>query len=483
MIAPALSQAIEASVAEVEEAVFNKEVWFDIDDDIIDEEKLDALLLRDQLREDLDLAGVRPTVAEAVLNGAIFGTGIIKLDVQVVKDDKPTRSPKTLELEAKGPMKVRVVPVSVRPDDFIPDPAGKNIKDMLGCAERVEVPLHAVLEKIEAGLYRKEALAVLGPGRKSRKGAEADHGTAIEATIDLTAGSDKVAITEYHGKVPLKMLNSVKKGDSALDAVLAIDLKDRSDAGDGPLVEAIVTIANGSTLLRAMVNPFTMKDRSIIAFQWEIVPGRFWGRGIAEKGINPQKALDAELRARQDALGFISSPMIGVDSGRIPRGFRMEIKPGKVWLTQGNPAEVIQPIGIGTVQATTFNQTQEMERMVQMGTGAFDTATALNKQSSQSGASGAQTNSAMMGAFVKRSKRTIANVDRQLLQPLVKKSLWRYMQFDPNRYPQDFVINVKTTLGIVAREVEAMQLTQLIGMMPEEFKAVSLTLVQGLVEH
>lgn len=175
--------------------------------------------------------------------------------------------------------------------------------------------------------------------------------------------------------------------------------------------------------------------------------------------------------------------MIGVDTGRIPKGFRMAIKPGKIWLTQGPPDEVIRPIQIGRLDANTFNQTQEMERMVQMGTGAFDTATALNKQSSQSGASGASSNSAMMGAFVKRSKRTIANISRQLIEPLVKQAMWRYMQFDPQRYPQDFKFNVRGTLGIVAREVEAMQLTQLIGMMDEDVPEVKLSLIKGIVEH
>ncbi|NIN67954.1 MAG: hypothetical protein GTO63_25260, partial [Anaerolineae bacterium] len=108
--------------------------------------------------------------------------------------------------------------------------------------------------------------------------------------------------------------------------------------------------------------------RSIIAWQFEKVPGRFWGRGVSEKGYNPQKALDAEIRARIDALGFISSPMLGVDYGRVPRGFKMEIKPGKLFLTQGNPAEVLQPVKIGDINAATFNQAGDMERMVQMGT-------------------------------------------------------------------------------------------------------------------
>jgi hypothetical protein len=88
-----------------------------------------------------------------------------------------------------------------------------------------------------------------------------------------------------------------------------------------------------------------------------------------------------------------------------------------------------------------------------------------------------------MGAFVKRSKRAIHNVDRNCLQPLIRKAMWRYMQFDGERYPSDVKFVVKATMGIVAREVEAMQLTQLMGMMPEGMQGVSMTIVQGIIEN
>lgn len=121
--------------------------------------------------------------------------------------------------------------------------------------------------------------------------------------------------------------------------------------------------------------------------------------------------------------------------------------------------------------------------MVQMGTGAFDTAGALNQQSSQSGASASTSNSMMMGAFAKRSKKTVGNVCRNLIQPAVRKSVWRYMQYDPIRYPQDYDFRVKASMGIVAREVEAMQLTQLLGMLPESIgPQVSAAVAKGIIE-
>lgn len=468
LIAPALANAIEQSVSEVEEGVFSKDAWFDLADDIQDQEKLDSYMARDQLLEDFALAHVPDTVSEAVLCSAIFGTGIIKLNTTVVSVENDRKQ-------------VLVIPENIRPDEFIPDPSAKRIGDMLGSFHKLaKVPLHKVLEGIQSGRYRKDALRWLGPqGTPDHNWVDSHDPEAMVVAGD----ADSVSLHEYHGKVPLRLLQAASTKRTPLDEVIARDLRERPELGDGPLVEAIVTIANESIILRAEVNPFARSDRSIIAFQWEPVPGRFWGRGVAEKGYNPQKALDAEVRSRIDSLGYISAPMVAVDASRVPRGFKMQVKPGKVWLTQGPPSDVFQPIKLGNLEQGSFVHGQEMERMVQMGTGSFDTAGPLGQQSS-SGASAAGSNSMLMGAFVKRSKRAIRNIDNNLLQPLIKKSLWRYNQFAPSRYPQaDYKFVVKATLGIVAREVENAQLTQLLGMMPEGFGNVGLVVIRGIIEN
>ncbi len=478
LIAPALANAIEMTVAEIEEGLFSKETWFDIVDDIEDKKRDDALIARDNLRYDLDKANTKDVFSEAVLNSAIFGTGLIKVNVEVVSEDKPVRNPKTLKLEQGAKERVLVTGESIRPDEFIPDPAGRTIGEMLGCFHEVKKPLNAVLEKIQSGVYLESALATLH-GSPTPKSNEVD-GNDPQAML-LQPVTDEVEILEYHGKVPAEFLAMAQGIDTPLDAMLAKDMNS-SMQGNGPMIEAIVTIANGSTLLRAIPNPFVMKDRSIIAFQFEKVPGRFWGRSVSEKGYNPQKALDAEVRARIDALGYISSPMLGVDYGRIPRGFKMEIKPGKLFLTQGNPDEILRPVKIGEVNPNTFNQAGEMERMVQMGTGAFDTATALTSQGSNSSGPSSSNMSASMGAFVKRSKRSIRNVNDNAISPFIKKAMWRYMQFDPRRYPEDFDFVVKATMGIVAREVEAMQLTQLMAMLPDDVPEIKVAVAKGIID-
>lgn len=117
LIAPALQQAVEMTVAEMEEAVFGKTAWFDITDDIRDENKDDAVMYRDQLLEDFELDGVADAISKCFLMGAIYGTGIAKINV-TKKEEKALVEGK----EVSRP-RVSVTVDCIRPDEFVIDPS------------------------------------------------------------------------------------------------------------------------------------------------------------------------------------------------------------------------------------------------------------------------------------------------------------------------------------------------------------------------
>jgi len=222
-----------------------------------------------------------------------------------------------------------------------------------------------------------------------------------------------------------------------------------------------------------------MQDRPIVAFKWDAVPSKFWGRGICEKGYNSQKALDTELRARIDALALTVHPMMAVDASRMPRGSQFEIRPGKTLLTNGNPAEILQPFKFGAVDNITFTQGAQLQNMVQQATGAVDTAGMQNAMNGEATAAGI---SMSLGAIIKRHKRTLLNFQDNFLIPFVTKAAHRYMQFDPQLYKaQDHKFVASSSLGIIAREYEVTQLVQLLQTMPAESPMYSF-LVQSIVE-
>jgi hypothetical protein len=176
--------------------------------------------------------------------------------------------------------------------------------------------------------------------------------------------------------------------------------------------------------------------------------------------------LDAELRARIDALALTVHPMMAMDATRIPRGAKFEVRPGKTFLTNGNPSEILQPFKFGSLDQVTFAQAGELQKMVQMATGAVDAA---GIPGSINGEAAAGAVSMSLGAIIKRHKRTLINFQETFLIPLIEKTAWRYMQFDPDNYPvQDFKFVASSSLGVIAREYEVTQLVQLMQTMGQD---------------
>ena len=457
IISPALQQAVESNVAELEEATFGRGKFFDIVDDFNDAQKQDILYLRKKLTEDFESCKVRKAVAECLINAAVFGTGVGEVVLEEVKEMAPATEPLMGgDLQAVGVNITDRVVVKLKPvlpQNFLIDPVATSVEDAYGVAIDEFVSKHNVELLQEQGIYRKSFI----------ESAAAD--TDLEPDQDLTIyNDDKVRLTKYYGLVPRELL------EEEVD-----DIED-----DSMYVEAIVVIANGGTLLKAEVNPYMMNDRPVVAFPWDVVPGRFWGRGVCEKGYNSQKALDTELRARIDALSLTIHPMLAIDATRLPRGARPEVRPGKMILTNGDPREVLQPFNFGQVGQITFAQAASLQQMVQQATGAVDSAGIAGQVNGEATAAGI---SMSLGAIIKRHKRTLINFQQSFLLPFVTKAAHRYMQFDPENYPvADYKFIPTSTLGIIAREYEVTQLVQLLQTMKQDSPVYPL-LIQSIIDN
>ena len=454
LISPALQQAVESAVAEVEEATFGRGKWFDIQDDRNDQQKGDVEYLKNQLDEDFKFTKTRRAVAECLINSAVFGTGCAEIVLEEVKEMKPATQPlmdgamQAVGVNISDRFVVKLRPVL--PQNFLIDPVATTIEDAMGVIIDEFVPKHQVQQGIESGIYNDVELE------------DAATDTDLEADKDITAyEDDKVRLTRYYGLVPKHMYTSALN-DSEKDEMSDLETKDskEDDDEDEGYIEVIIVVANGGQLLKIEENPYMMQDRPVVAFPWDVVPSRFWGRGICEKGYNSQKALDAELRARIDALALTVHPMIAMDASRMPRGAKLEVRPGKTILTNGNPAEILQPFKFGQLDQVTFAQAGELQKMVQMATGAVDAA---GIPGSINGEAAAGAVSMSLGAIIKRHKRTLINFQESFLIPMIEKTAWRYMQFDPDNYPvSDYKFIPSSSLGVIAREYEVTQLVQLL---------------------
>ena len=453
IISPATQQAVETRHAEIMEAIFGQGDFFDIEDDLqdVNGQDIDVSMIKAQLMEDFAKDKIRKSIDQIELMAEIYGTGIGEIIVKTEKEYVPATQaiPGVMGQAAIGVREsdrtaVKIVPIN--PKNFLFDPNGTSIEECLGVAVEKYVSLHKVVKGIEDGTYRK---VNVGPMYDTDD---------LEVTQEETQfQNDKVKLITYYGLVPREYLEKLEDGEAEL-----VDLFPEDSEADtySDLVEAIVVIVNDSTLLKAEANPYMMKDRPIICYQDDTIPNRLLGRGTVEKAYNMQKAIDAQMRSHLDSLALTTAPMIGIDATRLPRGAKFEVKPGKAILTNGNPNEILQPFKFGSTDGTNLQTAQAFERMLLQATGTLDSQGMVSNVARDAGGAGM---SAAMGAIIKKYKRTLTNFQEDFLIPFIKKAAFRYMQFDPERYPSVEMNFVPTaTLGIMAREYEQQQFISLL---------------------
>jgi hypothetical protein len=454
IVTPATQQAVETRHAEIMEAIFGQGEFFDIQDDIrdVNGSPLDVAAIKAQLMEDFKVDKIRKSIDQIELLAEIYGTGIGEIVVKTEKVFVPATQaiPGQMGQAAIGVVEqdriaVKIVPVN--PRNFLFDPNGTSIDDCMGVAIEKYVSIHKIVKGQEEGIYRKVKV-----GTDSMD-------TDLEPTQEVTQyEDDKVKLLTYYGLVPREYLEQLENEEDGEVEDLFPEDSIQDEYSD--LVEAIVVIANDGVLLKAEKNPYMMKDRPILAYQDDTVPNRLLGRGTVEKAYNSQKAIDAQVRSHLDSLALTTSPMMAMDATRLPRGAKFEVKPGKAILTNGNPNEILFPFKFGNTDGSNLTTAKEFERMLLMATGTLDSqgmVTAVSRDAGQGGISMAT------ASIIKKYKRTLVNFQEDFMIPFITKAAYRYMQFDPERYPTvDMKFIPTAALGIIAREHEQQQFIALL---------------------
>ena len=445
IVTPATQQAVETRHAEIMEAIFGQGDFFDIEDNIqdVNGNPIDVEIIKAQLTEDFKKDKIRKAIDQIELMAEIYGTGIgeivVKTETEYVPSTRPIPNQQgqaAIGVMERDRISVKIMPVN--PKNFLFDPNGTSIDDCMGVAIEKYVSIHKVVQGIERGIYRKVDIGT------------ASEDTDLEPTQEVSQYQDeKVLLLTYYGLVPREYLENMKENKDIVEL-----FPENSAAEDyTDMVEAIVVIANDGMLLKAEENPYMMKDRPVLSYQDDTVPNRLLGRGTVEKAFNMQKAIDAQTRSHLDSLALSTSPMMAMDATRLPRGMKFEVKPGKAILVNGSPSEILYPFKFGQTDPNNLATAKDFERMLLQATGTLDSNGMISQASRDGGGM-----SMAVASIIKKYKRTLVNFQEDFLIPFIKKAAFRFMQFDPERYPSvDMNFIPTATLGIIAREYEQQQ--------------------------
>jgi hypothetical protein len=450
IVTPATQQAVETRHAEIMEAIFGSGEFFDIKDDIqdINGNPMDVEFLKNQMMEDFKRDKLRKHIDQVVLLAEMYGTGVAEIVTSMEKELVPATMPMPGQEQAAigtvEKMRVSVKPMPVNPKNFLWDPNGTTVDDCMGVAIEKYVSIHKIVRGIERGIYRKVNIT---PTYED---------TDLEPTQEISQYQDeKVLLLTYYGLVPREYLQKVENED-----IVELFPDDSAAEDYQDMVEAIIVIANDGLLLKAEESPYMMKDRPVITYQADTVPNRLPGRGTIEKAYNMQKSIDAQVRTHLDSLALTASPMMAVDATRLPRGAKLTIMPGKAIYTNGNPNEILYPFKFGQTDGSSITTAEKFQQMLLQSTGTLDS----NGMVSAVGRDAAGTGMSMaVASIIKKYKRTLVNFQEDFLIPFINKAAYRFMQFDPERYPSvDMVFIPTATLGIIAREYEQAQFISLL---------------------
>jgi hypothetical protein len=473
IVTPMTQQAVETRHAEIMEAIFGSGEYFDIKDDVqdINGNPMDVEMLKIQMMEDLKKDKFRKYVDQIELLAEIYGTGIAEITTTMEKEYIPATQPipgmaGQAAIGVQEVERVSVKPIPVNPKNFLWDPNGTSVDDCMGVAIEKYVSIHKVVANIEKGVYRKVNIVPTYDD------------TDLEPTQEVSQyQNEKVKLLTYYGLVPKEYLSKLDKEDEEM-----VDLFPEDSAAEdySDLVEAIIVIGNDGMLLKAEENPYMMKDRPVLTYQDDTVPNRLPGRGTVEKAYNMQKAIDAQVRTHLDSLALTAVPMVAMDATRLPRGAKFEVRPGKAFMTNGNPSEILYPFKFGQTDGSNLTTAQAFERMLLQATGTLDSQGMVTQVARDGGNAGM---SMAVATIIKKYKRTLVNFQEDFLIPFIKKAAFRYMQFDPERYPSVDLNFVPTaTLGIIAREYEQAQFIALLQTLGPDTPVLPLIL-KGIVAN
>ena len=398
-------------------------------------------LIHDQIEE----SGGSSELRNALLEAALFGTGIVK---------GPFNYNKTLSrwvVDEDGernydPLEVRVPRIEfVSIWDFFPDPSATSIEDCEYIVHRHKMNKSQLRALTRMPFFNKDAIRgclQMGPNYTEK---DYEHELKDDQRTE-DYGTGQFEVLEYWGIMDAEYAREV-----------GMELPDEVDDLDEVQVNAWVS--NGK-LLRGVVNPFTPYRIPYNAFPYERNPYSFFGIGVAENMDDSQQIMNGHARMAIDNLALAGSLVFDVDESALVGGQSMDIYPGKVFRRQaGMPGQAIHGVKFPNTSQENMMMFDKFRQLADEQTGIPSYSHGqTGVQSMTRTASGM---SMLLGAASLNIKTVIKNIDDFLLKPLGEAYYQWNMQFFEGELDiqGDLEVRAMGTNSLMQKEVRSQRLT------------------------
>ena len=398
-------------------------------------------LIHDQIEESSGSSEIR----NALLEGALLGTGIIKGPFNFNKRLNKWEDNEDGERNY-NPLEVRVPRIEfVSCWDFYPDPSATSIDECEYVIHRHKMNKSQLRQLKNMPYFDKDAIReclIMGANY-----TEQDFESRLkdDSRSDEEAGNN-FEVLEYWGIMDAEYAREV-----------GIELPETVDDLDEVQINAW---ACGKSLLRAVVNPFTPYRIPYNSFPYEKNPYNFFGIGIAENMDDSQQIMNGHARMAIDNLALSGSLIFDVDESALVGGQSMEIYPGKIFRRQaGMPGQAIHGLKFPNTATENMMMFDKFRQLADEQTGLPSYSHGqTGVQSMTRTASGM---SMLLGAASLNIKTVVKNLDDFLLKPLGEAYFQWNMQFFEGSLDVkgDLEVRATGTNSLMQKEVRSQRLT------------------------
>lgn len=240
-----------------------------------------------------------------------------------------------------------------------------------------------------------------------------------------------------------------------------------------------------NTVIKAVLNYDPLGRKPYYVTSFEKVPGRIDGNGVADLCMDAQSMCNAAARSLSNNMGISSGPQVGVNVSRLPAGEDItQMYPWKIWQFQQSefgdsspPMNFFQPNSNANELMAVFDRFMDIA----------DEMTGIPKYMTGQHVPGAGRTSSGLSMLIsnagKSIKQVIANIDHDVLTPMLERQYQRNLRYsDDMDLVGDVQIIAKGAMSLVVKEAESVRKTEFLRLVLESPVAQQIVGLPGTAE-
>lgn len=417
-------------------------------DEILREAKQKALLMQQEIDDQLNEARYPTKARDIIHDAAQLGTGIVKGPVVVgrVRKRWDMMDDGTSVLQITEDLAPSIERVDIW--DFYPDMSARTIDECEFIFEKRRLTKRQLRDFARMpGVLKGQLRKLLRTEAKETHVAK-DYVNDIRSItgVGSVVDSNRYEIWEYHGPISkAELIDAMQDTEEPLPEEEIDELDDELEA---------VVFFSGQCVLKVAINPMDTEDRPYSVFNWEKDESSIFGFGVPYLMRNPQKVINAAWRMMMDNGGMSVADQVVVNREIVqPADGSWQLGPKKLWYLKDKTRSVQEAFAT----FSTPSHQMELANIFTMARQLADEETNLPLIAQGEQSSHVTKTSSGMAMLMNSAnivlRRAVKNWDDDITRPTITRFYDWNMQFSESpEIKGDYTIDARGSGALLVRE-------------------------------